>query len=59
VIFNKDSILREKSETEDKAQSEALDSSAVDTEEKRVEFSDSPKRPKGSEEDSSDLDGDK
>ena len=31
----------------------------MDTQEKEVEFSESPKRPKGSEEDSSDSDGDK
>ena len=31
----------------------------TDTQEKRVEFSESPKRPEGSEKDSSDSDGDK
>ena len=31
---------------------------SVDTQEKGVKFSDSPKRPEGSEEDSSDSDGD-
>ena len=48
--------MREKSETEDKAQGAASDSSA-NTQKKEVEFSDSSKRPKGSEEDSSDSDG--
>ena len=48
----------EKSQAEDKAQDEASNSSAADTQEKGVEFSDSPSRPEGSEEDSSDLDGD-
>ena len=50
--------LREKSETEDKPQDGASDGS-TDTQEKEVEFSESPKRPKGSEENSSDSDGDK
>ena len=59
MVFDEDSILREKSETEDKAQGEASDSSAVDTQKKRVGFSNNPKRPKVSEEDSSDSDGDK
>jgi len=57
VIFDEESMLREKSEMEDKLQGGALDSSA-DTQEKEVEFSQSPKRPEGSEEDSSDLDED-
>jgi len=42
---------------EDKAQDGASDSS-VDTKEKGVEFSESPKRPEGSEKDSSNSDGD-
>jgi len=45
-------MLREKSETEDKAQGGASDSSA-DTQEKGVEFSYSPKRPEESKDDSS------
>jgi len=49
VVFDEESMLREKSETEDKAQGGASDSS-TDTQEKEVEFSDSPKRPEGSEE---------
>ena len=52
-------MLRGKSEMKDKAQGEASDSLAADTHEKEVEFSDRPKRPEGSEENSSDLDGDK
>ena len=36
VIFDKDSILREKSETEDKAQGTVSDSSATNTQEKGV-----------------------
>ena len=51
-------MLQEKSETEDKAQGVALDSSA-DTQEKWVEFSESPKKPDELDEDSSDLDKDK
>ena len=47
-------MLQEKSETEDKAQGGTTDSSAAHTQEKEVEFSESPKRPEGSEEDSSD-----
>jgi len=42
---------------EDKVQAETSDSSA-DTQEKSVEFSENPKRPDESEEDSSDSDGD-
>ena len=57
MIFDEDSILREKSETEDKGG--ASNSLAPDTQKKGVEFSDSPKRPEGSEKDSSDSDGDK
>jgi len=52
VIFDEESILQEKSETEDKAQGGVLDS-WVDNQEKKVKFSKSPKRPEGSEEDSS------
>ena len=43
VVFDADSMLREKSETEDKAQDGASDSSA-DTQKKEVEFSESPKK---------------
>ena len=57
VIFDEESMLREKSEMVDKVQGGASDSSA-DTQEKEVEFSESPKRPEGSEEDSSNSDGD-
>jgi len=48
-----------KSETKDKAQGGDSDSSTADTQKKGVEFSDSPKRPEGSEDDSSDSYGDK
>jgi len=57
VVFDKKSMLREKSETENKAQGGASDSS-TNAPEKGVEFSESPKRPEGSEEDSSNPDGD-
>ena len=57
MVFDKESMLRKKLETEDKAQGEASDSS-TNTREKGVEFSGSLKRPDGSDEDSSDLDGD-
>ena len=57
MIFVKDSMLREKLETEDKVQGGASDS-LTDTQKKEVEFSESPKRPDRSEEDSSNLDGD-
>ena len=50
-------MLQEQSETEDKTQGGTSDSS-IDTQEKGVEFWNKPKRPEGSEEDSSDLDGD-
>ena len=43
---------------EDKAQGRALDSSA-NTQKKEVDFSESPKRPERSKEDSSDSNGDK
>ena len=59
MIFDKDSILREQSETEDKAQGEASNSLAPDTQKKGVEFSDSPKRPEGLGKDSSDSNEDK
>jgi len=59
VVFDEDLMLREKLETEDKAQGGASDSSIADTQEKRVDFSNNPKRPEGSEKDSSDSDGDK
>ena len=58
VIFDEDSMLREKSETEDKVQGGASDRLA-DNQKKLVKFSENPKRPEGSEKDSSDLDGDK
>jgi len=44
VVFDEDSMLREKSETEDKAKGGASDSSTTDTQKKRIEFSDSPKK---------------
>ena len=50
VIFDEELMLREKSEIEDKAQGGASDSS-TDTQKKKVDFSDNPKRPEGSEED--------
>jgi len=53
VVFNEESMLQEKSKTEDKAQGGASDSS-TNTQEKKVEFLDNPKRPDESEEDSSD-----
>jgi len=49
-------MLQENSETENKAQGEASDNS-TDTQKKRIEFSESPKRPERSEE-NSDSDGD-
>jgi len=57
MIFDENSMLQEKSKMEDKAQ--GGDSPAADTQKKRVEFSDSPKRLEVSEEDSSDSDEDK
>ena len=57
MIFDEKSMLQEKSETEDKAQGGASDSS-TNTQEKKVEFSDSPKRPEGSEENASYSDED-
>jgi len=57
VVFDEELMLQERSETEDKAQGRAPNSS-VDTHEKRVEFSESPKRPDRSDEDFSDSDGD-
>jgi len=54
VVFDEESMLLEKSETKDKAQDGASDSSA-DTQEKKVEFLESPER---SEDDFSDSDGD-
>jgi len=50
-------MLQKKSETENKVQGVAPNSSA-DTQKKRVEFSENPKRSDGSDEDSSDSDGD-
>ena len=58
MVFDEESMLQEKSEMEDKAQGGASDSSAADTQEKKVEFSNIPKRLEGSKEDSSDSDGD-
>ena len=46
MIFDEESILQERSETEDKAQGGAPDSS-VDTQVKGVEFSGGLKRPDG------------
>ena len=57
VVFDEESMLQEKSEMEDKAQDGASDNSA-DTQEIEVEFSESPKRPEGSEENPSDSDRD-
>ena len=51
-----DEIFNEKWKTEDKAQGGASDSSA-DTQVKKIEFSEIPKKPERSEEDSSDSDG--
>ena len=59
VVFDEDSMLQEKLEIEDKTQCGASDSSTADTQEKGVKFSESPKRPEGSEEDSSNSDGEK
>ena len=59
MVFDEDSMLREKPETEDKAQGGASDSSITDTQEKGVEFSNSPKRFERSEKNSSNSDGDK
>ena len=50
-------MLQEKSEMEYKAQSGAPNS-LVDTQEKEIELSENPKRPDGSEDNSSDSDGD-
>jgi len=47
VIFDEESMLQEKSEMEDKAQGGASDSSE-DTQEKKVEFLESPKKPERS-----------
>ena len=52
AVFDEELMLQEKSETEDKVQGGASDSSA-DTQRKEVKFLESPKRPDGSEEDSS------
>jgi len=56
VVFDKNSMLLEKSETENKTQGEASDRS-VNTQKKGVKFSESLKRPEGSEENSSNPDG--
>ena len=58
MVFNEESVLQERSETEVETQDGAPDSS-IDTQVKRVEFSDSPKRLYGLNENSSDLDEDK
>ena len=50
MVFDEESILREKSKTEDKDKEE-LQTSSTDSQEKGVEFSDSPKKPDGSNED--------
>ena len=57
MIFDEESMLQERSETKDKAQGGDPDSS-VDPKVKRVEFPNSPKKPDGSNEDSSDSDRD-
>ena len=57
VIFDEESMLQDKSEPKDKAQGGASDSSA-NTQNKGVEFSESPKRLEGLEEDPSNSDGD-
>ena len=58
VVFDEESMLHENSEMKNKTHGGAPDSSA-DTQEKGVEFSESPKRPEGSHKNSSDLDRDK
>ena len=57
MVFDEKSMLHEKSKIEYKAQSGAPNSLA-DTQEKEVELSENPKRPDGSEDNSSDSDGD-
>ena len=57
VAFDEESILQEKSEIEDKAQ-DGAPNNLVGTQVKKVEFSDGPKRPYRSNEDSSDTDED-
>ena len=57
MIFDEESILQERSEMEDKAQGGALNSS-IDTQEKRVESSENPKRPDRSNEIFADSYGD-
>jgi len=57
VVFDEESMLQDKSDMKDKAQGGALDNS-VDTQEKRVEFSENPKRSDGSNKDSSDSNAD-
>ena len=47
VVFDEDSMLREKLEMEDKAQGGASDSSTADTQKKGVKFLDNPKGLKG------------
>ena len=47
MVFDENLMLREKPKMENKAQGGASDSSTADTQKKGVEFSDSPKRPKG------------
>ena len=44
MVFDEDSMLREKLEMEDKAKGGASDSSTADTQKKKVEFSESPKK---------------
>jgi len=56
VVFDEESMLQKRSEIEDKAQGGAPDSS-TDTHVKGVEFSDGPKRPNRSDEDSSNSGG--
>jgi len=57
VVFDEESMLQERSETEDNAQGGVPDSS-TDSHVKEVEFSDGPKKPDGSDEDPSKSDGD-
>jgi len=46
MIFDEESMLQDKSETKNKAQGKALNSSTC-TQKKRVEFSENPKKPDG------------
>ena len=57
MIFDEESMLQEKSEMKDKVQGRSSNSSA-ETQKKKIEFSEIPKKPEGLEEDSSNSDGD-